>query len=272
MSQDPSRPPYEIRAIRYGHFAERTRRESHIMLDPKDDGPQPIDFFVYAITPAGGGETIVVDTGMTPEEGARRGRPTAHRPRDVLARLGIAAEEVRTLVLTHMHFDHGGTLPDFPRATFHLQQAEMDAVTGTDMSHPHLAEVYAVEHVCDLMRANFEGRVALHDGDVALRPGITLHKVGGHAAGLQCLSVETARGLVVLACDAVHFLDNLDTRKPFRIVRNVREMLDGYRLVERLAPSRDHLVAGHDASVMERWPHEAGHEGVVARLDLAPVR
>ena len=267
-------PPYEIRAIRYGRYEHRTRRESHVMLGPdEEDWSQPIDFFVYAIAPTGGGETIVVDTGMTPEEGARRKRPTQHRPAHVLGRLGVPAEEVRTLVLTHMHFDHGGTLGDFPNATFHVQRAEMASIAGADMGHRHLAEVYDPDHVCDLIRANFEGRVVIHDGDVALRPGIDLHLIGGHAAGLQCLSVETARGRVVLACDAIHFYDNFDLRRPFRIVRDVRQMLDGYDRIEALAPTRDHLVAGHDPSVMERWPDDGpGTEGVVARLDMAPVR
>lgn len=264
-------PSYEIRAIRYGRFEDRMRRQSHMNLDPSDDYPQPIDFFIYAITPTGGGEPILVDTGMTPELGARRNRPNEHRPRDVLAKLGIDPTEIQTTVLTHMHFDHGGTLGDFPNTVFHIQQAEIDSVSGTDMSHPHLSEHYEADHICDLVRANFEGRVVVHDGDVMLRPGITLHKVGGHAAGLQCLSVQTERGLVVLACDAVHFYDNLDTGTPFRIVGNLREMFDGYRLVVGLAPSRDHLIAGHDPSIMERWPHEAGFEGIVARLDLAPL-
>lgn len=264
-------PCYEIRAIRYGRFEKRSRRQSHMMLDPSEDYPQPIDFFIYTITPIGGGETILVDTGMTRELGARRNRPNEHRPRDVLAKLGIDPLSIQTTVLTHMHFDHGGTLGDFPNTIFHLQQAEMDSVCGTDMSHPHLSEHYEADHICDLVRANFEGRVVLNDGDVALRPGIDLHKVGGHAAGLQCLVVNTERGAVVLACDAVHFYDNLDTGTPFRIVRNLREMFDGYRLVERLASSRDHLIAGHDPSIMERWPHEAGFEGLVARIDLEPV-
>jgi glyoxylase-like metal-dependent hydrolase (beta-lactamase superfamily II) len=265
---------YEIRAIRYGRFEGRTRRDSHIALAADmEDYAQPIDFFVYALTPAGGGETVVVDTGMTPEEGAARGRPTQHRPADVLARLGMPAGEIRTVILTHMHFDHGGTLGDFPAATFHVQRAEMESVAGADMGHPHLAEVYSAEHVCDLIRANFAGRVRIHEGDWSLAPGIDLHLIGGHAAGLQCLSVATARGPVVLACDAIHFYDNYDLRRPFRIVRDVRQMLDGYARVEALAPSRDHLIAGHDPSIMERWPDDGpGTEGVVARLDLPPAR
>lgn len=163
---------YEIRALRYGWFEDCTQRESHIMLPPGEDWAQPIDFFVYVVS--GGGEHIVVDTGMTPEEGARRGKPTRHRPCDILARIGIPAADVETVVLTHMHFDHSGTLPDVPNATFHVQRAEIDSISRIDMSHPHLAEVYAAEHVCDLVQANFEGRVAIHDGDVEVRAGLRL--------------------------------------------------------------------------------------------------
>jgi hypothetical protein len=37
------------------------------------------------------------------------------------------------------------------------------------------------------------------DGDGEVAPGVTVHKVGGHSRGLQCVRVMTATGPVVLA-------------------------------------------------------------------------
>src|SRR5690606_10485124 len=41
--------------------------------------------------------------------------------------LGFSPEDVRHILLTHLDFDHAGGLEDFPKATVHVMQREMDA-------------------------------------------------------------------------------------------------------------------------------------------------
>jgi glyoxylase-like metal-dependent hydrolase (beta-lactamase superfamily II) len=48
-----------------------------------------------------------------------------------LARLGYPPEAVRHIVMTHLHFDHAGGLPDFPHAQVHVHRREYEA-----MRHP----------------------------------------------------------------------------------------------------------------------------------------
>jgi len=42
--------------------------------------------------------------------------------------LGYQPEDVRHIVLTHMHFDHAGGLPDFPWAKVHVHRREYEAI------------------------------------------------------------------------------------------------------------------------------------------------
>lgn len=44
-----------------------------------------------------------------------------------ISKLGYQPEDVRHIVLTHMHFDHAGGLPDFPWAKVHVHRREYDA-------------------------------------------------------------------------------------------------------------------------------------------------
>ncbi|MGP3989751.1 MBL fold metallo-hydrolase [Streptomyces sp. 3N207] len=62
---------------------------------------------------------------LDPEESALR----------QVVRLGYAPQDVRHIVLTHLHRDHTGGLPDFPHAQVHVHPDEYLAVT--DPAAPH---------------------------------------------------------------------------------------------------------------------------------------
>ncbi len=47
-------------------------------------------------------------------------------------RRGFDPADVRHIVPTHLDFDHAGGLPDFPHATVHVQQIELDAARARD--------------------------------------------------------------------------------------------------------------------------------------------
>jgi glyoxylase-like metal-dependent hydrolase (beta-lactamase superfamily II) len=44
-----------------------------------------------------------------------------------VARLGYDVRDVQHIVLTHLHLDHAGGLPDFPWATVHVHALEYEA-------------------------------------------------------------------------------------------------------------------------------------------------
>ena len=241
---------YEVYAVKYGVLTKRTRAASFIMADDHD-APMPIDYFVWAITNKQ--RTIVVDTGFDRAEGKVRGRTVQRLPREGLAMLGIAAAKVKDVVVTHLHYDHAGTLDDFPAARFHIQDLELAYTTGRHMCTPALGHAYTPDHVCTLVRRVFDGRVAFHNGDEEIAPGVSVHLIGGHTMGMQSVRVKTQRGWVVLASDACHFYENLERQMPFPVVYNVADMAQGWAKLKALADSSKHLVPGHDPLVMKRY-------------------
>jgi glyoxylase-like metal-dependent hydrolase (beta-lactamase superfamily II) len=98
-----------------------------------------------------------------------------------------------------------------------------------------------------------------------------VHRVGGHTSGLQITRVMTRRGWMVLASDASHFYANFQQNRPFPVVANVVEMLEGYRRMRELASSPDAIIPGHDPLMMKQYPAAAsGLEDIVVRLDADP--
>lgn len=259
---------YELFAIRYGRHAERRRADNFIVTD-RHDLPMPIDYYVWAIVNEN--RTIVVDTGFDRREAARRGREIVRLPREGLAMAGIESREVADVIVTHLHYDHAGTLEDFPAARFHLQDLEMTYATGRHMAHKAFGYAYTADHVIQMVRKVFEGRVAFHDGESAVAPGVSVHRIGGHTMGMQCVRVLTARGPVVLASDASHLYENMEATSPFPIAYSVGDMVQGYETMRRLAASPAHIIPGHDPLVMERYPAlSAAAADTIVRLDVAP--
>jgi len=260
--------PYEIYAIKYAHHPRRAG-ENFLGGDPHDE-PMPLDFFVWAIRSSR--RTWVVDTGFDAEVGRRRQRTVLRSPAEGLAALGIDPDAIDDVIITHMHYDHCGNHRSFERARFHLQDREMFYATGRCMNHAVMRHPFEAEDAVAMVRRVYAGRVAFHDGDDELAPGLSVHFVGGHTMGLQIVRVWTRRGWVVLASDASHFYANMEQGRPFPIVYNVADMLEGHRRAYALAASPRHVIPGHDPLVLQRYPAPSrGLEGIVARLDVEPL-
>ena len=85
-------------------------------------------------------------------------------------------------------------------------------------------------------------------------PGVSVHLVGGHTAGLQVVRVETAAGPVVLASDACHFYENLSADRPSPIVHSTPAAYAAFDRVRELAAPDGVVIPGHDPEVIERVP------------------
>jgi glyoxylase-like metal-dependent hydrolase (beta-lactamase superfamily II) len=147
----------------------------------------------------------------------------------------------------------------------------MAYATGRCMCHQMLRLPFGEADVAAMLRKVFAYRVDFHDGSEELAPGITVHKIGGHSKGLQCVRVKTQRGYVVVASDCCHLYSHLDEGRVFPITYSVGDTLEGYKTLLKLATSRNHIAPGHDPEVMNMFPAaKAGLEGWVARLDVEP--
>ena len=114
-----------------------------------------------------------------------------------LADLGVEADSIDYVLMTHLHFDHAGgttvrdgatTRPVFSRARHVVQKQEL-----YDAQHPHERNraSYLPENFAPLLDA---GLVDLPDGAQEIVPGISVLPTPGHTRGHQSILVDDGQG------------------------------------------------------------------------------
>lgn len=257
-------PTYEAYAVKY---AERdARRGDHFIGGDLHDAPMPMDYFVWALV--GAERTWIVDTGFDEFDATSRRRRLVRTVTEALATIDIDAGTATDVIITHMHYDHIGGHAQFPVARFHLQDREMAFATGRHMTHHAISHAFTASHIAELVLLVHDGRVVFHDGVEHLAPGLSVHHVGGHTDGLQVVRVRTDVGWLVLASDASHYYENMESGRPFPIAFNIGAMLEAFDTVRLLADRPELIVPGHDPLVLERFtPARPGLGGIAVRLD-----
>jgi glyoxylase-like metal-dependent hydrolase (beta-lactamase superfamily II) len=241
---------WQVVAIRYASV-ELPARELSLDTDVHD-AIGSLDYFIWLVS--NGDRNVVVDTGFDPEEGARRSRRLIRHPVEFLKDLGIDADAVSDVVLTHLHYDHAGNLEAFPNASFHLQAAEMNYATGPCMCHRRMRRPFSAPDVMKAVALVYEDRVVFHDGDFDLAHGLSVHLVGGHSRGLQVLRVDAQPRPIVIASDALHLLRYLDDGDVFPMFADYQAVVEGYRRLRKLAGPEGLILPGHDTGVVTTFP------------------
>lgn len=248
--------PYRIYAVRYAH---RQCTSSEAFYGDYHASPMTMDYFVWALT--NGTHTVVVDLGFTEPVGTRRGRQFLRCPSKGLGEIGVDAGQVEHVILSHFHYDHVGNYALFPKATFYVQDAEMAFYTGRHAARPAFRHSIEADDVCALVHLNYERRLVFVDGAREIVPGIGVHKVGGHTAGMQIVTVDHAKGRAVVASDASHYYRNFEERIPFNTLHDLPGVYGAFERIRELAGAPELVIPGHDPLVLDRLRRVA--DGIV---------
>lgn len=164
-----------------------------------------------------------------------------------LASAGARPEQITTVILTHLHYDHAGNNQLFPKARFFVQREELRyalAPTSFDAT-AYFAPSLGITP--DYLGTKLE----LLDGDAEIADGVRVITTPGHTPGHQSVIVDTAGGRYCIAGDAVMWYENMERRIPPGIHTS---MIDCMASMARIAREADHVLPGHDPKVFARKP------------------
>lgn len=256
---------YEVYAIKYATREAKAHEHFYGNPDPHEDYSMPMDYYIWVAK--SDQHTVVIDVGFNEEVAKRRNRTFLRCPIHTLEKIGIQAEQVPYVIITHMHYDHVGNLDKFPNSTYVLQETEMAFWTGKYASRKAYRHLIEVEDVLHLVKKNFQGKIHFVSGSKEIVPGITVYNAGGHSAGLQIVKIQTSTGNVILTSDVSHFYQNFEEDRPFAVIHDLAKMYHAFDLVRSVSDPLSIIVPGHDPKVMERFPAVSPElDGVIAKI------
>lgn len=128
-----------------------------------------------------------------------------------LAQLNVKPEQVKTVVMSHLHVDHAGNLGAFKNAEIYVNDAEFTTtvrnyVRGTDL------DVHVPVDVESFIAAKLNWRlVPEEEKEVPIADGVTVLNLGsGHSWGMLALRVDLKNsGTFLIVADSLYMQENL---------------------------------------------------------------
>ncbi len=159
----------------------------------------------------GNDRKILIDAGVEePKNGFVHGFPVLGGGekgiREALGKVGVKPEDIDTLILTHLHFDHVATATLFHNAGIYVQKKEWKSAFDPPLH-------YRLTYDPALFQPLENMDLRLVKGDKEIVEGIELVLLPGHTKGLQGVAIETAGGKYLVAGDHFYSFANLNPPK-----------------------------------------------------------
>lgn len=235
---------YQIYPLHLGTI----NRECSNMIYRTNPGKK-VDFPLVAYLVTDGENKILFDTGAFVPEGGfvPPGKPNGpyiqepdQRIDRALGKIGVSCDEIKTVVLSHLHWDHAGSCHFFKNAKFIVQKTEYNYAL-----HPIKI------HQFPYRKAEFEDlNFEFVDGDVEIGDGLKLILTPGHTPGSQTLLVNTSDGTYALVADLVNTRECWES-DPKLANGYHTDLIVHYQSFEKVAAITNNILEGHEIAVFE---------------------
>jgi glyoxylase-like metal-dependent hydrolase (beta-lactamase superfamily II) len=199
-------------------------------------------------------ETVLVD--LAPPDPAQvmknhgfvMNRSHGQHPLEALKRINIRPDDIKTVLMTHLHWDHAWGFDLFPNAEFMIQRKEIEYAIAPFPCHRSL---YYEISIGKPQFVDYLEQVKAIDGDYEIHEDIRIVFIPSHSPGFQGIQVRTERGNYFIAGDAVGLYECWESSPPVvsGIFNNLKDYYASMHKIKRIA---DHILPGHDPKVLSK--------------------
>jgi glyoxylase-like metal-dependent hydrolase (beta-lactamase superfamily II) len=165
-----------------------------------------------------------------------------------LATLGYKPDDIKYVIMSHLHLDHAGGMPFFPNATFIVRKSELRAAWWPERFQVH----YIFDDYKDTRNFNFIELDDTETFDVFQDGSVLCIDTKGHSQGHQSLVVNLPKsGRFVLTADAAAMAEILDEGVLPAIAWNAEEALRSLRKMQHMKREGATVLMAHDPDQWE---------------------
>jgi glyoxylase-like metal-dependent hydrolase (beta-lactamase superfamily II) len=211
------------------------------------------------------GKVVLVDAGFTDTAQYKASNYT--RPDLVLQKIGIKAEDVTDLIVTHPHFDHIGGIDLFPNAMLWMQQKDFDYFVSIAWQKGGFSDGLDKKDVIKLIQKSIDGHLTLVNGDnKEILSGIKVFIGSKHTYESQYVLVNGTSGKTILASDNIWYYYNLKHLLPIpKYTFDPKAYVSAMKRMKTLVTNPELIIPGHDALVFSKFPTVADR---VVKIEL----
>jgi len=139
-----------------------------------------------------------------------------------LKKIGLTPDDIKYVVVSHLHLDHGGNVGKFPNSTIVAQKSE---IQNAFWPEPGTGGPYVLNDVLSLRAPNSNypnaQKMIQLEGDLDLfgDGSVVIHRWVAHTPGSQMMTVKLKNtGLAILTGDNVYFRESVEKNLPPNIV------------------------------------------------------
>lgn len=170
-----------------------------------------------------------------------------------LQKIGLKPDDIKYVVVSHLHLDHGGNVAKFPNSTIVVQKSE---IQNAFWPEPGTGGPYMIGDVMPLRSPNTDMPNAVKmiqlNGDLDIFGDGTLvvKRWVGHTPGSQMMKVRLKnKGPIILTGDNVYFRENVEKNIPPNIVLaySPSGILSAYEWIrQEMATEKAEFFTAHD--------------------------
>lgn len=251
FSANAQSPTYDVYALK---FSSGGRWPISLWVDkgPEKDSVS-IEFMIWLIK-GSNGKNILLDAGFLPGLEDAKEFPLAnyHRPDSVLLKLGLRAEDITDVIISHPHWDHIDGLSVFPKAQVWMQKEDYNYFVSGSWQKGGEHGGYNQRDVHMMVDLNIKGRLQLVDGDdKEIIPGIKVYTGSRHTFNSQYVGVTSGSKKIILASDNIWVYYSLEHLMPASVggTMDPAGYVKAMQRMKTLVSDPKYIIPGHDSRI-----------------------